>query len=937
MQSLSKRHHLRWLCGAILCAFLLPGSAEAAPEPLVNLDFEQGEPGEVPPGWLVPEGLEEHGYTARTVEEQPQGGKRCALITLEGTPQDPTAFGNLTRTFDAAPYRGKRVRLRAAVRAEVTAGHQAQLWLRVDRPDRRPGFFDNMRDRPITSAEWARYEIVGDVADDAVDINLGLILLRDGKAWLDSVSFEVLGEAGLGNEPARPLAGRAVENLVAFTRLLNHVRFFHPSDQAAAADWEELAAAGIRTLEPAASAEELAAGLKAFFHPIAPTVQVFPAGREPALPAAISPAAGRTSGKIVGWRHYGVGLGIERSIYRSERIDNQQDPTASAGRLSHFLSADAYRGQRLRLRAWVRTELVGDGKAELWLQAFPEGVSVEELEYAPGRSIAADAWQAFELETEVGDDAVAVGLGITLHPPGRVWIDAVALAVVDGETETPIALDNPDLEVGEAGEEPPSWRAGDTARGYRGTVSEERPKSGRRSGLLAWEDPGVELPDPAEPYAADLGGGVVARIPLALYADPQGTLPHLPAELRSPAPERPEGFIPAGGDRTTRLAAVVLAWGIFQHFYPYFDVVETDWPEALRRALRAAAVDPDERAFLDTLRRLVAELHDGHGRVRHASESRPLHLPLLWHWIEDQLVVTRVAPEGAAGLRPGDAVLTIDGKPALSALVEREALISGATLQWRRTRSLYELAMGEPGQEMRLEVAAFAEGAAFAGEKRTVTLRATLPAYGEGILEEERPEKIAEVRPGIFYLDLGRITDEDFRGVLGQLAQAQGIVFDLRGYPRLSPVAIAHLIDEPVSSARWNVPVLTRPDREGMTFDFSNWWVMPEAPRFTAKVAFLTDGRAISYAETYLGIIEHYRLAEIVGSATAGTNGNVNPFTLPGDYRVSWTGMQVLKHDGSRHHGVGIQPTIPVARTRRGVAEGRDEVLERALEVVSPP
>jgi C-terminal processing protease CtpA/Prc len=83
-----------------------------------------------------------------------------------------------------------------------------------------------------------------------------------------------------------------------------------------------------------------------------------------------------------------------------------------------------------------------------------------------------------------------------------------------------------------------------------------------------------------------------------------------------------------------------------------------------------------------------------------------------------------------------------------------------------------------------------------------------------------------------------------------------------------------------------------------------------------------------------MGIVEAYRLGEIVGEATAGTNGNVNPFVLPGGYSVSWTGMQVLKHDGSRHHGVGIRPTIPVQRTRAGVAAGRDELLERAVEVV---
>src|ERR1019366_842043 len=72
----------------------------------------------------------------------------------------------------------------------------------------------------------------------------------------------------------------------------------------------------------------------------------------------------------------------------------------------------------------------------------------------------------------------------------------------------------------------------------------------------------------------------------------------------------------------------------------------------------------------------------------------------------------------------------------------------------------------------------------------------------------------------------------------------------------------------------------------------------------------------------------------IVGGPTAGTNGNVNPFKLPGGFTLTWTGMKVLKHDGSQHHGIGIRPTVPVSRTRKGVAEGKDEILLRGVEVV---
>jgi C-terminal processing protease CtpA/Prc len=68
------------------------------------------------------------------------------------------------------------------------------------------------------------------------------------------------------------------------------------------------------------------------------------------------------------------------------------------------------------------------------------------------------------------------------------------------------------------------------------------------------------------------------------------------------------------------------------------------------------------------------------------------------------------------------------------------------------------------------------------------------------------------------------------------------------------------------------------------------------------------------------------------GNSLAGSFGVKG--TYPGGYRVAWTGMKVLKHDGSQHHGIGISPTIPVARTRAAVAAGRDEFLEAAKESV---
>jgi C-terminal processing protease CtpA/Prc len=282
-----------------------------------------------------------------------------------------------------------------------------------------------------------------------------------------------------------------------------------------------------------------------------------------------------------------------------------------------------------------------------------------------------------------------------------------------------------------------------------------------------------------------------------------------------------------------------------------------------------------------------------------------------------------VGPE-VKDIQMGDAVVRYDGKTSKQLHAELVTHVSAATPQYLDASSLWLLSSGPVGSKVALEL----EGQD--GKRRTVDLafaeRGEMPV-------PKRPEVVAELEPGIVYVDLGRITTSELDATVPRLEQAKGIVFDLRGYPgKVRPTWMGLLTDVPISCAQWLVPVVSRPDHESMQFVESNWLVQPRKPRLTGKIVILTDGRAISYAETTLGIIEHYHLATIVGGPTAGTNGNINPFTTPSGQNVSWTGMKVLKHDGARHHGVGIRPDIRVAPTLAGIRAGRDEVLERGLQ-----
>jgi C-terminal processing protease CtpA/Prc len=191
---------------------------------------------------------------------------------------------------------------------------------------------------------------------------------------------------------------------------------------------------------------------------------------------------------------------------------------------------------------------------------------------------------------------------------------------------------------------------------------------------------------------------------------------------------------------------------------------------------------------------------------------------------------------------------------------------------------------------------------------------------------------------GIYYVDMIRATMADIDAVMPQLAAAPGVVFDVRGHPNGAHLVLAHLLTRPDDSRAWmNVAHVIRPDHVPAatpSWDTLGWGLPVLEPHIAGRVAFLINADTASYGESIMGLVEHYKLGAIVGSPTAGANGNFVQITEPTGCSSVFTGMRVVKSDGSRFHLVGIQPTIPAAPTIAGVAAGRDEVLEAALAYV---
>jgi C-terminal processing protease CtpA/Prc len=444
-------------------------------------------------------------------------------------------------------------------------------------------------------------------------------------------------------------------------------------------------------------------------------------------------------------------------------------------------------------------------------------------------------------------------------------------------------------------------------------------QSYRKLGSALWGKIPADFHDPRQPYYADLGGGVAAHIPMALFVDSQGTIPH----LQAPAPENALSI----DEETGYLSGVIIAWNVLQHFYPYFDVIDTNWEQVLATSLKAALDAQNVTDYEAILQAMLAELQDGHAQLSvNATDYYP---PFTLDWIENRLVVVYVTGEASEQLQRGDVITSIDGRSAIEYFQDTMNQFSG-TEQWRRLSALRHITSGNRGSTIQIEI----EKAN--GERKELSLK-----RNENYLNYVKTnlESIAELEPGIFYVDLTRIDYETFQEALPELTTATGIIFDMRGYPgKLSAqIMLGHLIVEPVATQQLLLPIRIWPDQQQVEFIDHSWTITPETPYLTARKVFLINEEAISYAETLLSIVEYYHLSDwLVGEPTAGTNGDINVTNLPSNYSFTWTGLKVLRHDGTMFHGIGVQPTVPVSQSWQGVVDGRDDQLETALELLRP-
>ncbi len=699
-----------------------------------------------------------------------------------------------------------------------------------------------------------------------------------------------------------------VERLVRLARVWAAVKFLHPVLLQREIDWDGALVRALPGVRSAATAEDFARAVGSMLaelnDPVTRVVQ-------PKAPSPSQTTLVRTVGDVlvIAAGPYADGQGLmelwqERSVLERE--------IAKARRVIVDVRHHPADPDEVGAVAFVISELTGLTDAPI---AAPSSLSVHHSGYTPQEGGSSGGYFSGLLITPGQSFAPAPGTAapssVIFVTDGDSRLPAIAAALRDAG-KAAIVSDVPLDDAGLAATTPI-----DLGAGRRALIRVEQ---------LASND-----------FAAD----VVAADPLAeALAILEGRRPHPPRrtapENRAPgdARWRPD---PAYADMhypdaAHRLLAAFRIWSVIHYFYPYKALIG-DWDAAFAEAIPRFIAAADEDEYATAVLRLVARVEDGHSRAfghpalaRILGAARP---PIEVREVERELVVTRplAGLPAEAGVRAGDIVLSVDGMSIRKRMEELRPLVTASTPD-ALTNALALVALqGAAGSTAELTVRD--------AEDRVRTIH--LPRL-------ERPLPVPAGEPyrlldgNVGYVDLSRLTVAQVDGMFDALMGARGIVFDMRGYPRGTAWSIAPRLN--VKGAKVGA-VFRRAQVSGVSpdpsaaFYFEQPLPVSTLPKYAGKTVMLIDDRAISQSEHTGLFFEAACDITFIGTPTAGANGDVTRFLLPGGFRVMFTGHDVRHADGRQLQRVGLQPHIRVTPTIAGLRAGRDEVLERALSFLA--
>lgn len=387
-------------------------------------------------------------------------------------------------------------------------------------------------------------------------------------------------------------------------------------------------------------------------------------------------------------------------------------------------------------------------------------------------------------------------------------------------------------------------------------------------------------------------------------------------------------------DAGFRLLSLYRYWNIIQYHFPYKNLIEEDWKPVLKEFIPAFVEAEDRTAYELACLKVIEHIHDSHANIWSSSAKMneywgANYSNLNVSFVENKAVVTGYIDENLRHtneLKIGDVITKINDVP-VEQIVANRLPLTPASNHPTKLRNLARKLLRSNDTIIPISY-----------ERGGEIFSTTLPAYPVSKIDfrsgNDADTSFRMISEDIAYIDHGALKTAHLPSIWEAIKNTKGLIIDDRNYPSDFPIYELSklLMPKKTPFVKFTEGSVQNPGyfifTESLTVGQKN------NDHYQGKVIILLNETTQSSAEFHAMAYRVHPNSIVIGSITSGADGNVSRFYLPGKIATMISGIGVYYPDGTETQRVGIVPDIECRPTIEGIREGRDEVLDKAIEVI---
>jgi carboxyl-terminal processing protease len=378
-----------------------------------------------------------------------------------------------------------------------------------------------------------------------------------------------------------------------------------------------------------------------------------------------------------------------------------------------------------------------------------------------------------------------------------------------------------------------------------------------------------------------------------------------------------------------RFLALCRFWNVINYYYPYKYMIHYAWDSLFIEFTPRLINTPSYYQYFRIMQQMTSKVNDGHIMVSSTFTNmfadRRL-LPFKIRKLQGVHIVSSFVDSVKsvnAGVHIGDTITSLDG-------LSVEIL--------RKHHNQFQSASNDNYLQSRIDLwmPVVKTNPALVGIKKskdTVKVEVNTLKTPYHIYVKPLKYPYFAINDSVGYIHMGQLKPTQVDSAFITLGHKPYLIFDCRYYPNWT----VYPLGEKLLSKRFVIAQINEPDYR---YPGIIKWVKPmyagkpNTTYYKGTVIALISEETMSQGELTAMTILKAPKSISIGTQTAGACGDVSTLPLPGGIEVLISGLGYYFPDYSPLQQHGIHPDIEVKPTIKDIVEGKDEIMERALEFI---